>query len=47
MHPGTEVVATEVHGEPVGRRGRWVRIIRRRPPVEAPDLESVTETTDA
>jgi hypothetical protein len=47
MHPGTEVVATEVHGEPVGRRGRWARIIRRRPPVEAPDLESVTATTDA
>jgi len=47
MHPGTEVVATEVHGEPVGRRGRWARIIRRRPPVEAPNLESVTATTDA
>ena len=46
-HPGTEVVATEVHGEPVGRRGRWARIIRRRPPPPTPDLESVTATTDA
>ena len=46
-HPGTEVAATELHGESVGRRGRWARIIRRQPPVATPDLESVTATTDA
>ena len=46
-HPGTEVAATELHGESVGRRGRWARIIRRQPPVGTPDLESVTATTDA
>ncbi|MEO7287676.1 MAG: GDSL-type esterase/lipase family protein, partial [Jatrophihabitantaceae bacterium] len=28
--PGTEVVATEVHGERTGRRGPWARLIRRR-----------------
>ena len=29
--PGTEVAATEVHGETEGRRGRWARLRRRRP----------------
>ena len=29
--PGTEVAATEVHGEAEGRRGRWARLRRRRP----------------
>jgi lysophospholipase L1-like esterase len=40
--PGTEVAAAEVHGEPVGRRGRWARVLRRRPPAAAPDPESIT-----
>ncbi len=30
--PGTEVAATEVHGEASGRRGRWAKLRRRRPP---------------
>ncbi|MEP6598936.1 MAG: SGNH/GDSL hydrolase family protein [Actinomycetota bacterium] len=30
-HPGTEVAATEVHGRAGGRRGRWARLLRRRP----------------
>ena len=29
--PGTEVAATDVHGEAEGRRGRWARLRRRRP----------------
>ena len=29
--PGTEVVATEVHGAATGRRGRWATLRRRRP----------------
>ncbi len=29
--PGTEVAATDVHGEAEGRHGRWVRLRRRRP----------------
>jgi lysophospholipase L1-like esterase len=29
-HPGTEIVATEVHGEKSGRHGPWARITRRR-----------------
>lgn len=30
--PGTEVKGTQVHGELTGRRGRWARLRRRRPP---------------
>lgn len=29
--PGTEVAAAEVHGRTEGRRGRWARLLRRRP----------------
>jgi lysophospholipase L1-like esterase len=29
-HPGTEVAAAQVHGQPVGRRGPWARLTRRR-----------------
>lgn len=46
-HPGTEVAATALRGETVGPRGRWARVLRRRPPASAPDPESVTATTDA
>ena len=30
-HPGTEVAATERHGEATGRRGSWAKLRRRRP----------------
>ena len=51
--PGTEVAATDVHGEAEGRRGRWARLRRRRPqhpvhtspeqarPVARPELTSL------
>lgn len=42
VHPGTEVAAADVRGEPVGRRGRWARVLRRQPPESVPDPESVT-----
>jgi hypothetical protein len=29
-HPGTEVAAAEVDGEPAGRRGPWARLTRRK-----------------
>ncbi|KQS68425.1 SGNH/GDSL hydrolase family protein [Modestobacter sp. Leaf380] len=38
---GTEVQATEVHGEEAGPRGPWARLRRRRPP----DIASPAETT--
>jgi lysophospholipase L1-like esterase len=30
-HPGTEVSGAEIHGSPIGRRGQWARLRRRRP----------------
>jgi lysophospholipase L1-like esterase len=52
--PGTEVAATDRHGEPAGRRGPWAQLRRRRPrtPVSAspemaiPVPDPVTTTTD-
>ena len=39
-HPGAEVAGTEIHGSPVGRRGQWARLRRRRP------QEALTSTPD-
>ena len=39
--PGTEVVATTVHGETTGRRGPWARLIRRRATQPAADPSGV------
>lgn len=36
--PGTEVAATQVHGEARGRRGRWARLRRRRAPRPVPTI---------
>lgn len=52
--PGTEVAASDKHGEPAGRRGPWAQLRRRRPrhPVTtSPELavpvpEPVTTTTE-
>jgi lysophospholipase L1-like esterase len=35
-HPGTEVAGTEIHGSPVGRRGPWARLRRRRSSAPVP-----------
>jgi lysophospholipase L1-like esterase len=36
-HPGTEVAAAQVGGQDRGARGRWARLIRRRPQPVDPD----------
>jgi lysophospholipase L1-like esterase len=48
--PGTEVAPTQVHGEASGRRGRWAKLRRRRPPqpvVSPEQARPVTIDTDS